>query len=619
MDAEGRIYGIDLGTTYSAIAYVNDFGVPKIVPNAEGHRSTPSVICFDGDQVIVGAKAVERSTAYPEDTVRFVKRYVGQPGYKFRHTSGEFTVEELSSFILRKVVRDAEKRLGTQIKDVVITCPAYFGINERESTKIAGEIAGLNVRQIINEPTAAAITYGATEIDEPQLVLVYDLGGGTFDITMIEIRPESIKVISTGGDPRLGGKDWDDRLKEHLAREFPKYAGADVDAEEILSDLYMESELALLAEKAKIDLCANQKAEVSFTYMGDRAVIPVTFDTFAHITRDILDKTIRLTGDMLEAAQRKGYYKFDQILLVGGSTHMPQIARRLRAEFELEPKFFHPEESVAKGAAIYGWKLFLRDRLVERIAAKQEEKQAPLTMDLGAFSENLEKVVRKVATRKPSLEDLLEGAALELDLDRPGYATEKDARTTDAMRELERELEDIEVGAITQADIQDAVAEVSFLTGFKARAVKNSMMEILDIASKSFGIAAKDKKGRPGVSIIVTRNSTVPVKAQKTFYTVSDNQKGVNIRIMESETHHTRVGEDEAVPIGNAKLRFPKGLPKNTPVDISFSLNREGRLHMTATERTHGKSVELVVETASVISAEELERAKSRRERISVR
>jgi molecular chaperone DnaK (HSP70) len=202
-----KIYGIDLGTTYSSIAHVDEHGKAVLIQNAESSTSTPSVVFFDGDEIIVGDVAKESAALYPHDVVTFVKRSMGEPNFLFENKSQSYHAEEISNYIIRKIIQDAEQNTGDKIKDIVITCPAYFGINEREATRKAGEIAGFNVHQIINEPTAAAISYGMVDSDDERVVLVYDLGGGTFDITMIDIKPESIEVICTGGDHNLGGKD----------------------------------------------------------------------------------------------------------------------------------------------------------------------------------------------------------------------------------------------------------------------------------------------------------------------------------------------------------------------------------------------------------------------------
>ncbi len=219
-----RVYGIDLGTTYSAIAYVDEHGKPVIVPNQESERITPSVVLFDGDNIIVGNTAKESAKVEPHRVVSRIKQHMGDPNFVFQYEGQAFGPEDISSFILRKVVGDAEIALGDKITDVVITCPAYFGTPEREATANAGRLAGLNVRAILNEPTAAAIAYGL-EQGEDQTVLVYDLGGGTFDITMIEIKDRLIRVICTGGDHRLGGVLWDEAIVMYLAEQFRTQTG----------------------------------------------------------------------------------------------------------------------------------------------------------------------------------------------------------------------------------------------------------------------------------------------------------------------------------------------------------------------------------------------------------
>lgn len=183
-----KVFGIDLGTTYSCIAYVDEHSKPVVIPNSENQRVTPSVVLFEGNNIIVGRDAKDNALLSPNETVDFVKRSMGDPNFVFVYDGKDYRPEEISSFILRKLVGDAEQITGEKITDVVVTCPAYFGINEREATRLAGEIAGLNVRQIINEPTAAAIHYGTVESEAEKIVLVYDLGGGTFDITMIHIK-----------------------------------------------------------------------------------------------------------------------------------------------------------------------------------------------------------------------------------------------------------------------------------------------------------------------------------------------------------------------------------------------------------------------------------------------
>jgi molecular chaperone DnaK (HSP70) len=349
------IFGIDLGTTYSCIAYVDEYGITHVVSNIEGDRTTPSVVQFNGEERIIGKEAKNSSMLEPDNTVDMVKRFMGKEGFSFEHEGTSYRPEEISSYILRKLVQDAEQQTGYQIKDVVITCPAYFGILEREATKVAGEIAGLNVRSIINEPTAAAICYGVHE-EADQKVLVYGLGGGTFDITVIKIEGGNITVVCTEGDHHLGGGNWDETIVTYLAQQWQEETGSSEDpleSPETLQELYVR------AEDAKKTLA--QRAETSIAVMHDmqRKKISLNRETFDELTESLLERTIELTKIAIAEAKKRGVEDFDQILMVGGSTKMPQVARRLQEEFGKKPIFCEPDEVVAKGAAIFGHTLML--------------------------------------------------------------------------------------------------------------------------------------------------------------------------------------------------------------------------------------------------------------------
>src|SRR3954470_20443285 len=299
---------------------------------------------------------------------------MGDPNFVFEYEGQVYSPEDVSSFILRKVVGDAEVALGGEaITDVVITCPAYFGTAEREATANAGRLAGLNVRAILNEPTAAAIAYGLEQSDD-QTVLVYDLGGGTFDITMIEIKDRLIRVICTGGDHRLGGVLWDEAIVMYLADQFRAQTGLDddpMDDPEVLNDLFLQ------AERGKKTLTQREKAPFRVTHAGQQARVELDRDKFEEITRHLLDRTIELTREMLADAKAKGYESFDKIILVGGATRMPQVRDRVVAEFDKEPESFDPDESVAKGAALFGLKESLEDSVREILAPESAAADSP--------------------------------------------------------------------------------------------------------------------------------------------------------------------------------------------------------------------------------------------------
>ena len=550
-DQMKRIFGIDLGTTYTSIAYVDEYGKAVVVPNAENQRVTPSVVFFDGGNIVVGDVAKESSKIYPNEVVSFIKRSMGEPDYLFSYDDKTYRAEEISSYILRKVAQDAEQSLGSKITDVVITCPAYFGINEREATRMAGEIAGFNVRQIINEPTAAAIAYGTVAISDKRVVMVNDLGGGTFDITLIDIQPDAIQVICTGGDHNLGGKDWDDRIVAYLVQEFQSQTGSD---EEILEDPDTCQDLQLSAEKAKKVLSQREKTPISITHGGERVKVELQRSKFEEITSDLLERTVHLTHEMLEEAKKKGYNSFDEIILVGGSTRMPQVATRIQQEFGREPKIFDPDEAVAKGAAIFGWKLSLNDGLVRRIAAKTNRKVEELQGDV----------------------------------------------------------------ALNPEEVEAAAQEIADEEGYTLPSVKSSLVKVKDVTSKSFGIVVNNAQNEEIVYSVILRNTAVPVEAAKRFFTAVDDQETVLIRIMEAETSEKSIPPEYAIEIGTAVMRLPRGLAADTPVDISFNLNQEGRLKIKAVESTEGRQVDASIETASVIQGEELAAAKMRSQSLVV-
>ncbi|MCP4702254.1 MAG: Hsp70 family protein [Gammaproteobacteria bacterium] len=553
-----KVFGIDLGTTYSCIAHVDEHGKPVIVPNYENQRVTPSVVFFDESEIIVGEVAKENAKLQPEAVAAFIKRSMGDANFLFDYAGKQYRAEEISGYILRKLVHDAEQNLDEKITDVVITCPAYFGINEREATRLAGaQIAGLNVRQILNEPTAAAVAYGMLKSDENKVLLVYDLGGGTFDITMIEVKPDAIDVICTGGDHNLGGKDWDDLVVRYLVEQFQEQTGMD---EDILEDPETWQSLQLSAEKAKKTLSQREKAPIAVTHGGERAKIELTREKFEELTRDLLERTITLARDMLAEARKKGYNAFDEILLVGGSIRMPQVAARVKQEFSIEPKIFDPDEAVAKGAAIYGWKLSVNDELIKRIA------------------------------------------------DETGKTTEEVQQDADS-------------GKINEEIMEKASQEVADDTGFTLAAVKRSGVKIRNVTSKSFGIVVTmtlDSGEKEAVANLVLKNTTVPIEATQTFSTLVAEQENVAIKIMENEVSEETLELNQAIEIGTAVLELPPGLPKHSPIEITFRLNEEGRLDMQAREVTDNRTVSASVETSSLIQGEELEAAKERSQNVTV-
>lgn len=348
----GKVVGIDLGTTFSAIAHVNEHGQPEIIPNAETERITPSVILFEDSLVTVGKIAKQNARAVPEQIVEFVKREMGKSKEEFfRNFDGkDYSAEELSALILTKLKQDAEAYLGVEITDAVITVPAYFHDAEREATRNAGTIAGLNVLQVLNEPTAAALAYGIDRLGSHQNVFVFDLGGGTFDVTVMEVSESAIKMIATNGDHRLGGKDWDDQIIRYIAENFDLEHG-----ENPLTDLHAYQDLQTIAISAKESLSQRQKARIICGYNGKTTRVELTRETFEELTAELLEKC-RSLCEVVLAEAKMTWDQIDTVLLVGGSTRMPMVQAMISeiSGKQINPMEVNPDEAVAIGAALQG-------------------------------------------------------------------------------------------------------------------------------------------------------------------------------------------------------------------------------------------------------------------------
>ncbi|GAA2750954.1 molecular chaperone DnaK [Amnibacterium kyonggiense] len=352
-----RAVGIDLGTTNSVVA-VLEGGDPTVIANAEGFRTTPSVVAFakDGD-VLVGETAKRQAVTNVDRTISSVKRHMGT-SWTTEIDGKKYTPQEISARILGKLKRDAEQYLGDTVTDAVITVPAYFNDAERQATKDAGEIAGLNVLRIINEPTAAALAYGLDKGKEDELILVFDLGGGTFDVSLLEVGKDegfsTIQVRSTAGDNRLGGDDWDQRVVEHLIKRFKESTGVDVSKDKIALQRLKEA-----AEQAKKELSGSTSASITLPYLSLTENGPANLDEtltraqFENMTSDLLDRTRKPFEDVIkEAGVKVG--DIAHVVLVGGSTRMPAVSELVKKlTGGKEPnKGVNPDEVVAVGAAL---------------------------------------------------------------------------------------------------------------------------------------------------------------------------------------------------------------------------------------------------------------------------
>jgi molecular chaperone DnaK len=346
----GKAVGIDLGTTNSVVA-VLEGGEPAVIANAEGNRTTPSIVAFKGEEVLVGELAKRQAITNPDNTIRSIKREIGT-SWKKEFEGSEYTPQEISARILQKLKRDAEAYLGEDVTEAVITVPAYFNDAERQATKEAGKIAGLNVLRIINEPTAASLAYGL-ENSEDQKILVYDLGGGTFDVSVLEISEGVFEVKSTSGDSKLGGDDWDQKVMDWLVEKFKSSTGIDISTDKMAMQRIKEG-----AEKAKIELSSTTETEINLPFITANDAGPqhllekLSRSEFEKITADLVERTKDPVNKAIKDAALS-FSDIDHIILVGGSTRIPSIQALVKSMTGKDPhKGVNPDEVVASGAAI---------------------------------------------------------------------------------------------------------------------------------------------------------------------------------------------------------------------------------------------------------------------------
>ena len=349
-----KIIGIDLGTTNSCVA-VMEGGEPVVIPNAEGNRTTPSIVAFSKNgERLVGQIAKRQAVTNPDHTVISIKREMGT-NKKVKIEGDEFTPPEISAMILQKLKADAENYLGQKVTQAVITVPAYFSDSQRQATKDAGKIAGLEVLRIINEPTAAALAYGMDKEDQDQKILIYDLGGGTFDVSILDIGDGVFEVLSTNGNTRLGGDDFDQKIIDYLVAEFKKTNGIDLSTDKMAMQRLKEA-----AEKAKIELSGVQQTNINLPFITADASGPKHLDItltrakFEELIHDLVEAT---AGPVNQALKDAGITtdKLHKVLLVGGSTRVPAVQEMVKRLTGKEPdKGINPDECVAIGAAIQG-------------------------------------------------------------------------------------------------------------------------------------------------------------------------------------------------------------------------------------------------------------------------
>jgi molecular chaperone DnaK len=390
------VVGIDLGTTYSAIATLDERGQPQTLPNRDGEMLTPSAVLFAEDAVVVGQAALDVSLEQPERVATLAKRHMGQPKYGRPVAGREYRPETLSAVILKKLVQDAELRVGP-IKQAVITVPAYFDETRRKATKDAGRIAGLDVLDILNEPVAAALAYSfqaphghTAEVsldrllpNEQRIVLVYDLGGGTFDVTLVRLSQRHFETLAIEGDVRLGGKDWDDRIVDHVAAQFQQEHHDDP-----RTDPVTHSGMQAAAERAKRNLSKLTQTKLTCTHKGHVMTVSLSRAELETLTRDLLTRTRITTQEVLRKAGF-GWDKVDRILLVGGSTHMPMTRQMLQEISSKTPdQSLAVSEVVARGAAIHAGIVTARSKESNTFDAEAREALANV-VEINVISHSL--------------------------------------------------------------------------------------------------------------------------------------------------------------------------------------------------------------------------------------
>ena len=554
-DEKTTVIGIDLGTTYSCLAYIDETGNPVVVKNSEGSNTTPSVVHFDPDdpsKYDVGQPAKDNALIDPDYTASFVKRIIGDNPVAITVDGENYSPEQISAYVLKKLTFDASQNMPMGYDGCVITVPAYFGDAETQATLAAAKIAGLNVYGTVQEPVAAAINYGCDKSDKDEDVIVYDLGGGTFDVSAVSFNhsdgSKNIEVICNQGDKNLGGGDWDAAIVAYLKDEFCEQAGADED----VFDEYADQQLQGKAEELKFALTSKDSANAVLNFTGRPQKISLTIDDFNDMTSDLLSRTIDIMRTCLDGAKAKGHNP-TKILLVGGSTRMRQVADRLKQEFpELEQAINDPDEAVAKGAARYA------AQLASMLYHKAEQE--------GTSEETVEVV---------------------------------DQQTQEVKQQQNVGANNL---AMTFVNPEDA-----------ASAIKISV-----VTSKSYGTAAIDKEtGNLVVFNMILKNQKIDSKKgafEKTrrFGISEAGQTSVLVEVFENDSEEERVEKDRE-PLASASIDLSSvNLPKGSPIDVTFVLSEQGILDVHAVEPTSGQSCDVEVEVKGGLTEDEIREARSK-------
>ncbi|MEU2251962.1 Hsp70 family protein [Nocardia xishanensis] len=558
------VYGIDLGTTNSAIARIDADGRPEVMIGMNGEPTVPSVVLFaSAFDHLVGEGARRQARLDPEHVCSLVKRRMGDAEWRFAAHGETWSAPAVSALILKSLAADAEFGGGEPVRRAVITVPAYFGDEERRATIQAGAYAGFDVAGVLSEPIAAAFSYGFGRLDggvdigksgTRETVLVYDLGGGTFDATVIELADRRISVLAVEGDHQLGGADWDERIALYLSQRF---CAANPDAEDPLDDSAGSQMLVLAAERAKRELSELESTEVVVAHDGARAVITLTRDELESMTASLMRRTLDLTRDCLAAAGKRGVASVDRLLLVGGSSRMPMVARELEKELGLVGELRDPDLSVARGAALYGEKLEM-----ERL------------------------IVADLVTRGR----LRDGSAL-----------------TEA----------------APADLDQSIARVAESFGQPVSSVRRMLeIQVDTVVSRGFGVLALDSHYGLAAAWLVHRNQTLPVRVRRSFGTVREDQDQIELTIVEQQGQAASVRPEDTKVLVEGRIRgIPPGYPAGSEVRVTFEMGFDGVLHVTAHHVDADMPLTLSAQTGATLSqadvARELDQVQRSRRRDS--
>jgi molecular chaperone DnaK len=545
------VHGIDLGTTNSAIARTGPDGRPQVLAGLSGEPTTPSVVLFASPgEHVVGEGARREARLDPEHVCSLVKRRMGDAEWRFVAHGKSWSAPAVSSLILKSLVADAAFN-GETPTAAVITVPAYFGDEERRATVLAGTYAGLDVVDVLSEPIAAALAYGFGRLDGgPELnkgaghetVLVYDLGGGTFDATVIELADRRISVLAVEGDHQLGGADWDERIALHLSRQF---CADNPDAEDPLDDSAGAQELILAAERAKHQLSEADKAEIVIAHDDARSTISLSRTELEAMSAPLLRRTLDLTRACLAEAERRGVARVDKVLLVGGSSRMPMVARALRDELGLDPQLHDPDLAVARGAALYG-----------------EKKE-------------LERMVAADLRTRGRLRD---GASLE------------DAASTDLDEGCRRVADAYGVPLVQVRRAVEIQVDTVVSRGFGVLAV-NAMA------------------GRLEPSWLVHRNDRLPIRTSRSYGTIRPDQTEIQLTVVEQQGQaESSRPEDAKVLIVGEISGIPPGFDEGSEVRVTFEMGFDGVLHVTAFHVDAGIPLTLTATTGATLSQAEVAR-----------